>query len=78
MSEIKAWLIEQVADELGIKPEEVATDEPFQELGLDSLSMTSISFELESKLGVDQISPTVFSEYDSIDKLVEWVESNNQ
>jgi acyl carrier protein len=73
-NEMKSWLIEQVSAESGLKPEQISCDQPFSEFSLDSLSLTSLSFELESKLELDEISPSIFTEYDTINKLVAWIE----
>jgi len=69
--EITQWLQEQIAEETGIKIEDISCDEEFENFDLDSLSLLSLSFELENLIK-KELSPTVFSEYNTINKLVEW------
>jgi acyl carrier protein len=73
-NEITEWLQHQIADEAGIPVANISCDEDFESFKLDSLSMVSISFELESKLNVE-LSPTVFTEFNTINKLVTWIDS---
>ena len=70
----KTWLQEKIAEEAGILPGEVLLDEDFKSYNIDSLSMVSIAFDLETLLG-KEISPTIFSEFNTINKLSEWLES---
>lgn len=71
---IKEWLIEQIAEETGLKFSEVSCDEDFEKFDLDSLSLVSLSYDLEAKLQ-KEISPTVFTEFDTINKLSAWLEN---
>lgn len=70
--EIKTWLQKQISEELGLAPSEISCDTDFAQFNLDSLSLVSLSFELEN-LVKDEISPTIFAEYNTINKLVEWI-----
>ena len=70
---IKNWLIEQIAEESGQDKSEVSLDEAFDNMNLDSLSLLSVSYELESKIG-KEIDPSVFSEFNTINKLLVWLE----
>lgn len=72
--EIKYWLQKQLAEELGLTPQEISCDADFETFNLDSLSLISLSFQLE-KLLKEEISPTIFVEYNSINKLSEWFNS---
>lgn len=72
--DVKIWLQEKLAEELGVSPNEVAFDKEFEEFKLDSLSLLSLAFDLESTAGIKEIDPTVFTEYNSINKLAAWVE----
>ncbi len=71
--EIKSWLIKMIAEEAGVQPEAVQTDVSFETFQLDSLSMITISYELE-KLLDKEIDPTFFWQHDSIDKLADAVQ----
>ncbi len=72
---ISSWLKAQIAEEAGLKQEEVNESATFESFHLDSLDMVSISYELEKFTG-KTIEPTIFWEYNSIDKLREWVAKN--
>jgi acyl carrier protein len=73
-TEVKEWLQKQLAEESGVPVKDISCDENFENFQLDSLSFVSISYELESKLDME-ISPTVFSEFNTINKLAAWINS---
>ncbi|WP_462251926.1 phosphopantetheine-binding protein [Ekhidna sp.] len=70
------WLQEIIADESGEKPESVSISRKFETMNLDSLSLLSLAHEIESKLSLE-IDPTALTEYDTIEKLAKWIESNS-
>ena len=72
---IKEWLKEAIAVELEIAKDTISNDEPFESLNLDSLSILTIAFDLEEKFNIDELSPTVFTEFNTINKLSEWLEN---
>ncbi len=73
---IKLWLQEKIAEETGIPTSEVLCDVEFENFNLDSLSLISLSFDLETLLE-KELSPTLFTEFNTINKLTEWVYSQN-
>lgn len=72
------WLQTKIAEEAGMQVEEIALDAPFESFSLDSLSVITLAYELESFTGKDSIDPSVFSEYNTINKLSEWVNQQSQ
>lgn len=70
------WLKEIIADETGEKVEDVSINQEFETMNLDSLSLLSLSHEIESKLSLE-VDPTALAEYDTIEKLSKWIESNS-
>lgn len=68
------WFIEKISEESGTAIENIKTDQPFDNFNLDSLSTVTIAFDLEKETGVD-IDPTIFYEYDTIDKIVEKIQT---
>ncbi len=70
--DLKFWLQEKIAEEAGVEPDEISCEEEFNQFDLDSLALVSLSFELETLLN-REISPTVFTEFNTINKLEEWV-----
>jgi acyl carrier protein len=71
-TDVKEWLQHQIADESGVPVEQISCDENFENFKLDSLSIVSISYELESRINIE-ISPTVFTEFNTINKLAAWI-----
>ncbi|WP_025741445.1 acyl carrier protein [Aquimarina pacifica] len=69
------WLKERIAEETDLPIDEISSDQEFTTFNLDSLSILTLAFDLESKLNVKEIDPTVFSEYNTIKKLVSWIEN---
>lgn len=72
--EIKNWLVQKIAEESDIQPESVKTDMPIESFNLDSLSMITLSYDLEKVLG-KEIDPTVFWQHNTIDKLAKAIET---
>ena len=72
--EIKKWLINHIAEESGDPVETIDCDVPFEDYNMDSLAVVSLSFDLENLLD-KSIDPTIFTEYNTINKLVEWLET---
>ncbi len=72
--EIKNWLVQKIAEESDIDPETIKTDVPIESFNLDSLSMITLSYDLETVLG-KEIDPTVFWQHNTIDKLAEAIET---
>lgn len=71
--ELKQWLIEKVSEESGLDISAVNVNAPFESFELDSLSMITISFDLENVLGIE-IDPTLFLQNNSIELLSEEIE----
>ncbi|MCZ2475131.1 acyl carrier protein [Aquirufa ecclesiirivi] len=71
----KNWLITQIASEASIVEEEVDCDKTFDQFNLDSLAIVSISFEMESQFQLENVDPSLFSEYNTINKLCVWLEN---
>lgn len=70
--EIQDWLRAKLAELTRKNADEIATDAPFTDFGLDSIVIVSLSVDLEDWLGVS-FDPTVFWEYPSINKLTDWL-----
>ncbi len=71
----RVWLQQKLADESGLATEEIHFDREFEQLSLDSLSVITLAYELESYTGKELIDPSVFSEYNTINKLAAWLET---
>ena len=70
--DMKQKLVEIVADYREISPEDVKTDVPFTELGLDSLDVAELAMKIEDELGLFiDLSP----EPNSIEKMAVYLEN---
>jgi len=69
-SAIRDWVIQYIADRLGVASAEVAAGEHFQRVGLDSLGATTLLIELGKRLGYT-LSPTLIWEFPSADALAQ-------
>jgi len=69
---IQNWLVEKLAEVLGIEQASLDLDEPFKNYGLASIDMVGFSGDLEDWLG-RAISPTVAYDYPSIARLAHYL-----
>ncbi|WP_146738071.1 acyl carrier protein, partial [Bacillus tropicus] len=65
------------SDELKIAPEELETDEPFQDYGVDSIILAQLLQQMNQALKED-LDPSVLYEHPTIDAFAEWLVSNGQ
>jgi acyl carrier protein len=75
---MKNWFIDKIADEANIPKDQVDCDKPFDEYHLDSLAMISMCFEMEDHFKLENTDPSMLSEYNTINKLVQWVETQRK
>lgn len=66
------WFQKKLADELGKSQAEISLDTPIEEYHLDSISLVSLSQDLEDFVGF-YIEPTIFSEFETINEVIEWI-----
>ncbi|HEY53158.1 MAG TPA: acyltransferase domain-containing protein, partial [Caldilineae bacterium] len=66
--EIQDWLIAQIAESVGMEPDEIDVREPLDAYGLSSRDAVTLSGDLEVWLG-RRLSPTLVYEYPTIDAL---------
>ena len=70
--DMKAKLVEIVADYREVAPETLKTDVPFTELGLDSLDVAELAMKIEDELGLFiDLSPDL----NSIEKMAAYLET---
>jgi acyl carrier protein len=71
----KNWLIKKIADECGHQPDTLNCDEPIENFDLDSLSSISISMDIETEFKINEINPSVFTEFNTVNKLAAWIQN---
>jgi acyl carrier protein len=71
--QLQHWLRQKLSEESALDMKTVDLDADFTNLSLDSLSVVSLAYELETYTGVI-IDPTVFSEFKTPNELVQWIQ----
>jgi acyl carrier protein len=71
--DIQLWIAANLAMYLNVRPEEISTSEPFSNYGLDSSTALNLAAELSEWLG-QELDPTIFWEYPSIESLAQHLE----
>jgi acyl transferase domain-containing protein/aryl carrier-like protein len=66
--DIQAWLVERIAREIGVTPENIDRKEPFDNYGLDSVLAIEVASAGKQKLGID-MSPLLLVHYPTIESL---------
>ena len=77
---IQNWLIENLAQRLGVPASEIDINEPFASSGLSSVAAVSLSADLEDWLDI-KLSPTIVYDYPNIAELALYLSNsttNNQ
>nr|WP_322785848.1 hybrid fatty acyl-AMP ligase/type I polyketide synthase [Stanieria cyanosphaera] len=74
---IQNWLVENIAQRLGVDVSEIDIQEPFATLGLDSVQAVRLSADLEDWLEV-KLSPTVIYDYPNIISLASYLVQEEQ
>jgi acyl carrier protein len=75
--ELTIWFEKKLAEELGKKQNEVSLAIPIEQYHLDSISLVSLSQDLEDFVGF-YIEPTIFSEFETINEIIEWILSRQK
>ncbi|WP_370476577.1 SDR family NAD(P)-dependent oxidoreductase [Tamlana flava] len=74
--QIQNWLITEIAKIIDLTPGKIDIHKPFNEYGLSSVDVVSLSGELEQFLG-RRLSPTLAYEYPDIATLTEYLSNDN-
>lgn len=72
--DIREWLQQKISVESGDPIELISMDAEFESFKLDSLSLLSISYDLESEVNIE-ITPSDLTEFNTINKLSRWIEA---
>jgi acyl carrier protein len=69
---IQDWLIQRIASELKIAPQQIDIHQPFASLRLDSVFVVTLAVDLEEWLGT-AIDPSIFWEMPDITTISDWL-----
>lgn len=69
---IQPWLVTNLAEQLGMEPQDIDICHPFSEYGLDSITGVSLAGDLQEWLGLE-LSPTLLWDYPSIETLAQYL-----
>ena len=69
---IQVWLIAQLAERLGLEPDEIDLEEDFANYGLNSIEAVNLSGDLENLLG-RRLPPTILWDYPNVTTLSEYL-----
>ena len=64
--DLRAWLVERVAEYVGLPEDRVRTDVDLTEYGLDSISALTVCTDIEDAFGVS-VEPTALWDHTTID-----------
>ncbi len=65
-------IAKQLAEETGLPVEDISYDDDLIAFNLDSLALLTLAHELELEVGFE-IDPAVFTEFNTINRLTEWI-----
>ncbi|WP_292704832.1 MULTISPECIES: beta-ketoacyl synthase N-terminal-like domain-containing protein [unclassified Nostoc] len=68
VADIQVWLTNQIANDLGVQPDEINIQVPFDSYGLDSVLAIAIASAGKQSLGID-MSPLLLVHYPTIESL---------
>ena len=71
IDDVKRVLLEAVATEAGIAPDELATDRPFTDYGLDSMAALTVGMEIEDVCGLSDPPVDLLWDHPTVDTLAE-------
>nr|APD72068.1 type I polyketide synthase 3 [Streptomyces sp.] len=69
-SELRGFLCDRIAEQCGLRPEDVETDRPTQEFGLSSRGAVTVIAAVQELLG-RPLSPALVWEFPTVDRLVD-------
>jgi acyl carrier protein len=69
---LQLWLVNQIAERLGLEPDEIDIQEDFADYGLNSIEAVNLSGDLENLLG-RRLPPTILWDYPNIHELSQYL-----
>ncbi len=71
-TQLQNWLVDQIAERLGLESDEIDIDEDFADYGLNSIEAVNLSGDLENMLG-RRLPPTILWDYPNIAALAQYL-----
>lgn len=71
IDDVKNILVEAVAAEAGVSPDELVTDLPFTAFGLDSMAALTVGMEIEDACGLADPPVDLMWDHPTVDSLAE-------
>jgi len=68
------WIKELLSEETGEPAAQISGNDSLKEMALDSLSVISLSHEIEQKIG-KEIDPTALEQFETVEELAQWIET---
>jgi acyl carrier protein len=72
LAQLHEWLVERIARYLEIPPAQLDPDQPFAEIGLDSVYALTLCGDIEDALGIE-VEPTMAWDYPTVTVLAKGV-----
>ncbi|WP_423241852.1 MULTISPECIES: acyl carrier protein [Limnospira] len=69
---MQGWLITQMAERLGLNPDDIDIDEDFANYGLNSIEAVNLSGDLENQFG-RRLPPTLLWDYPTIKAIADYL-----
>ena len=69
---LQIWLVNQIAERLGLESDEIDIHEDFADYGLNSIEAVNLSGDLENMLG-RRLPPTILWDYPNIQELSQYL-----
>jgi acyl carrier protein len=71
IDDVREMLVRAVAAEAGLTPDEVATDRPFTDYGLDSMAALAVGVEIEDSCGLSDLPVSLLWDHPTVDALTD-------
>jgi acyl carrier protein len=78
VDDLMNWLVDRIAAELQTPAEKISVEESFSNLGMTSLQTLLVTGDLGEHLGVEELEPSLFWDYPTIQKLADHLVAQRQ
>lgn len=71
IDDVRKILVNAIAVEAGVAPEELATNQPFTSYGLDSMAALAVGMEIEDNCGLSDLPVSLMWDHPTVDTLTD-------